>query len=298
MGKKLIIYNSVDYFVPYIQKEGVDVFQIYRKIPFLLKIIRKIIFKFNLPFKRIWFSEWIDRMDNYSEIIFFSTSPIQGLEFIRKKYPNIKIIFWYWNPVKISLHPDNVLKLGATPWAFDKADSIKYAINHNSTFYFKDLKLEEHEIDNDFLFVGLDKGRRAILEKLESDLKRKSLRTNFYIVDSNASSKNYTGNFPYISYSEYLIKLSKSRVIVDIMQEGQTGLTLRPMESIFFNKKIITDNLSIENADFYRPENVFILGKDDIDNIEEFINSPYRNIDHDILDSYDFKNWMSRFSLK
>lgn len=63
------------------------------------------------------------------------------------------------------------------------------------------------------------------------------------------------------------------------------------MESIFFEKKLITTNEDIANYDFYRKENVFIIGKDDYKDLPKFLNTPYKKI----VDYYDYHNWIKRF---
>ena len=73
--------------------------------------------------------------------------------------------------------------------------------------------------------------------------------------------------------------LSQSNCILDYNQEGQVGLTLRPMEALFLEKKLITNNKDIKNYDFYNPSNIFILGENNIEDIKEFINKPYEKVE-------------------
>lgn len=49
-----------------------------------------------------------------------------------------------------------------------------------------------------------------------------------------------------ISYQENLDNIRKSKCIVDVVQKGQIGLTLRPLESLFFKKKLLTNNKCIK----------------------------------------------------
>ena len=71
-------------------------------------------------------------------------------------------------------------------------------------------------------------------------------------------------------------------------------MTLRPLEALQFKKKLVTDNKNIINYPFYRKENIFILGTDDIDQLYDFINSPYVDIGEDIIRYYHFENWLQR----
>ena len=102
----------------------------------------------------------------------------------------------------------------------------------------------------------------------------------------------------FVPYEDYLKLLVKTKTILDIVDGNQSGLTLRCMEALFFNKKLITNNLDIENYDFYNPKNVFILGKDDMNNIKQFIDSPYELVDEKIVNYYDFDEWIKRFNME
>ena len=85
-----------------------------------------------------------------------------------------------------------------------------------------------------------------------------------------------------------------SRSITEIVISGQEGLTLRVMESIFLKKKLITNNLEIRNKNIYNPNNIFILGEDNIKDLPSFLKKPYQEIDNKIIDSYIYSNWLKR----
>ena len=97
----------------------------------------------------------------------------------------------------------------------------------------------------------------------------------------------------YISYEEYLEYISNSMTILEIIEAGQSGCTLRFMESLFLKKKLITNNKDIVNDLYYNNQNVFILGVDSLDNLVNFINSPYA--DELSIQDLDFQNWISNF---
>lgn len=84
-------------------------------------------------------------------------------------------------------------------------------------------------------------------------------------------------------------------MFISINKDGQEGLTLRVMESIFFEKKLITNNKKIINYDFYTPENIYIL--DDLINIDyldiiKFINTPFQKMEERIIKKYTFEFWL------
>jgi hypothetical protein len=141
--------------------------------------------------------------------------------------------------------------------------------------------------------LGINKGRLHDILRIEQIIKQKGLRTFFYIVDEKEYRKYRK---PRVSYETYLTWIDKSKCILDIVQEGQTGATLRVMESLFFNKKLLTTGKSIVNEDFYNSTNIFVIGQDSWESLHDFMTKPYQPVPEKIINKYEFKNWINRFS--
>ncbi|PRD46812.1 hypothetical protein [Sphingobacterium haloxyli] len=290
--KTLILYDSVEYFMSYMESQETDVFRIYRKRNFVISLFKRAFLKLNI-FCSVWYESWVQNLSSYNTVLVFATRDYTFIRRIKKRYPNIRIIFWYWNPAFRMGVPRNELYSLAEIWSFDPADCVRYALNFNTTFYFRGISLQSEKIKYDAFFLGINKGRREFLEGLKKKLDRWSINTYFYIVPDK-KEKEIEEKKP-IPYHEYLYLLSQSSCIIDIMPQGQTGLTLRAMESLFFCKKLITNDLSILNQDFYSPHNIFVLEKDNLESIRQFIDEPYKSINPDIVNKYDFNSWLNRF---
>ncbi len=66
--------------------------------------------------------------------------------------------------------------------------------------------------------------------------------------------------FPYVMpYEKYLQFVINTNCIVEILQDGTTGYTLRTWEALAFNKKLLTNNPEIINAEFTITNNSLIL---------------------------------------
>ena len=131
-----------------------------------------------------------------------------------------------------------------------------------------------------------------MLGKISDEFSKNNLTSLFYIVDDELPVPK---RLPYLSYDKYLEKLSSSVAVLDVLQEGQEGMTLRVMESIYFSKKLITTQKSIVNEDFYNSNNIFIIGKDDWSGLKSFMERPVKKVPEHILEKYDFSAWLSRF---
>jgi hypothetical protein len=273
---------------------NVDAKSIFKENNLISKIFRRVFNKI-LPVICVQqFGDWKREIENYSLIIISASIYNKTIcNYIRKK-TKARIIIWYWNPVDKFTDPRKTNVTNCEFWSFDKNDCKKYNLNYISTYYFSNIHINNTIVENDVYFVGADKGRLQDLLQLERLLNSNGVTTRFHITSSKIKSnlKNYTYS-KYITYDEVLECIFKSRVILDYVQEGQSGMTQRPMESIFLRKKLITNDKNISQYDFYNEKNIFILGVDDISNIKKFIQEPYEDISEEILMQYDFGRWIN-----
>ncbi|SHH47041.1 hypothetical protein [Clostridium grantii] len=274
---------------------GINATSIFKSDSKFSKLIRRLILKYKLPGLSIFYDNWVKNINKY-ELIIISVNPYSPniAKYIRKK-TNIRIIQWYWNPVITEIKPDKLRGSDCEIYSFDKEDCQKYGLNYIQTYYFSGIELPQNDIINDIYFVGADKGRIHELLELKKVFEQKDIVTKFHITKSSNSKnvKNYTYEYK-ISYSEVLAEISKSYAILDLVQPGQMGMSQRPMEAIFFSKKLVTNDIKICKYDFYNRNNIFILGKDNIDDLKRFLNSDYISIDKNIIENYDFGNWLNQ----
>lgn len=64
-----------------------------------------------------------------------------------------------------------------------------------------------------------------------------------------------------IDHEELPKYYKNTKIILDLMREGQFGLSFRVFEAMAL-EKIITDNEKIKNYDFYNPNNILVLNED------------------------------------
>lgn len=293
----LIFYdNSIEFFRTHFTNKGLRTVSIYKKSSIFSKGV-KVIFRYFKISQTYWYDDWKKGLSSIKTVIFFAPEKRTCvLKYVKKANKNIRIIYWYWNPAFRSGLPSSDLSNKAELWSFDPDDCVRYNMRFNTTFFFDDILLPEKAIEFDAVFIGINKGRKDSLNKLESDLNKSGLRTYFHIVsDKNENSQKNCREIP---YEEYLELVSKAKAIVDVKPIGQSGLTLRPMESTFFKKKLITNDVSIMSQDFYHPQNIFIIGRDKKEHLKKFIDSPFKELDRLIVNNYDVSRWVERFSLK
>ena len=289
--KALVLIDDLyeQYHLENYQDEGLKFSKMLKseKAPYFLRVLRKFHLSSFLPFKKIWFAEWVKYIQQFQIIILGDAgNTFNVVRYIKKRNPNKRVIVWYRNSVYSSVNPNGIDREKCELWTFDKKDSLLYEMNYNPQFYIPSSIYIERETEYDAFFIGKDKGRLDALLNLEHELKKRGLKTKFCIVNYNSE---------YMTYNLVLENISKSKVLIDIQASWQEGITLRPLEALFYKKKLITNNKNIYEYNFYNKNNVFILGKDSIDNIENFIKSPYIDIDQKIIDGYTEKGWANRY---
>ncbi|OTP86822.1 hypothetical protein B5S41_13200, partial [Gilliamella apicola] len=130
--------------------------------------------------------------------------------------------------------------------------------------------------------------------KLAPILQLNNCKTDFNLINyevfkkSNITFKQseYYNLGQKISYFDNIEKVKQNDIILEIVQIGQTGVTLRAIEAILFNKKLITTNKSIKEYDFYNPGQIFILEDQNYIDIINFLHKNFTPVPLEILYQY------------
>ncbi|WP_139041022.1 hypothetical protein [Aeromonas salmonicida] len=290
------------------------------KLPFLLKAIKVRFVPFIYLFIFYMLRVLRLRTSNKSyegTVFYFSVENMYELTLLLYHNRTIKRhVLWLWNPassfgknkydkwVYLHLFIPTLKFVGVELWSFDKADVNKYMFTYHPQVHNSfNLKQSGHlNLDGSllsekvFLFVGLDKGRLKKLSNLKSLLSRFKVGCEFHITADVGVKYLYQDSLLvrdcYLPYAEYLYKISKSFGLIDFVQNGQSGLTLRALEATFLKKKLITNNLSIKYYDFFNPSNIFILDENEVDydGLALFLKSDYVEMDDKILEKYDLNH--------
>ncbi|MGU3192222.1 hypothetical protein ACVYF0_17315 [Vibrio cholerae] len=177
-------------------------------------------------------------------------------------------------------------KVKCPVYSFDKMDCDKY----NLRFYHQYSPVISMDLDIDFgmfdiVFVGRDKNRNSILNSISHALSDYKIKIYLFggkdkkSLIGRASKKN-------LSYVEYLKLQLSGKVVLDIVQEGQSSETMRLIEALSFNRKVITNNVSVLSHPLYKPENILYLSdfsdiSDISDRVNEFLSLDFDNYQYD-----------------
>lgn len=208
------------------------------------------------------------------EVLYFSIDRMDVLSKLAWRYRTCqKQALWLWNPSPAILRSSRQFKFfvrliklsGIDIWSFDESDSEKYALNYHPQIYTTSVSERNNtrEYVYDVLFIGQDKGRFNEIKKINDALCQANMRAYIHMIKDATGIYNEDDNaflkVEPVSYEENLSLIKKSKALIDIVQQNQTGLTLRTLEAVFYNKLLVTNNKNIVNYDFYNPDLIFIL---------------------------------------
>ena len=218
-----------------------------------------------------------------------------------------KNIAYHWNGLE--QYPDREVfdNIGQfdTFYVFDPKDYQKYKeiypnikLSHN--FFFENIEntTTVDNIEKKALYVGSyfeDRIKNVIfVEKL---LDKYNIPTDIELVYKDKrpflSNKNIKITSEKINFIDYLKKVQNAKVLLDF-KLGHNGLSFRFFEALKYEKKIITDNFSVKEYDFYNPNNIFIIENENFKGFEEFATTPYEPLAEEIKEKYSFTNWIKQ----
>ncbi len=234
----------------------------------------------DLPFKSIWGCN-LDKIDWNDDTTYYLVAcqgtlwPIKPsyLKQLRDKY-KIKfaiVLYDYWDSkyAKIAryyienLHFDYI-------FSFDPNDCSKYGFEFTNCHYSKLISECPNDIavNYDIYFAGNNKNRIDLLHEIYDKIKNNKAVGYFRISEVPKKDQKYS-EIVYnknIRYDEVIEEIIFANCILEILQSGQSGATLRYYEAVCYNKKLLTNNKNVVNLPFYNPDYIHVFEKpEDID---------------------------------
>lgn len=221
----------------------------------------------NIPLKKVWYrlcTSFCFRNDNPICFIFDARwlqydYVVDYVKYLKSNYNKSKIICYYIDLVKNYnklAQPDNVKIYADEVLAYDLQDSKKYSLIYRPTFYSKIDVQESNLIDSDIFFVGYAKDRLDTIISIYEKCSSMGLVCDFHIIGVEKEKQLYPEKIhynQYLNYSDCLAHISHTKCVLEVMQTGAVGYTLRLWEAIAYDKVLMTNNKSILESDFYVP---------------------------------------------
>jgi len=211
------------------------------------------------------------------------------LNFI-KSYTN-KFIAYYYDSTRRFSRKVDIIPMFDKVYSYDKLDVEKYDLDFLTNYIFEESNHQENEVQ--FFNISTNDYRFPLLENLANYLKQQKWSYNIQVYNGSEMPAEHV---EIITTQKSIIEVSeliqKAKIIVEIQRTEQVGLSFRIFEALGHRKKLITTNKDIVNYDFYHPQNILVVDEHNIEIPEDFVTSPYLEIDETILSNYKIENWV------
>lgn len=247
---------------------------------------------------------------DYILIVKCDMTPVSALEKFRTVFPKAKLCLNLWDSVENIPGVTEKFKYFDTLHSFDLDDCEKYSELKFRPLFFGDQFRKEGHVGGykyDISFCGtIHSDRYAVIKQVQKIAEERNLNCYWFLYLQSkfiyrfykATKKEFrradksTFSFDKMSAAEIAEVVDESRIILDVQHPKQTGLTMRTIEMIGMNKKLITTNESIRKYDFFYANNVAVVDRNDVRIPEGFIKTPYHPLPKDIYEKYSLKSWI------
>ncbi len=256
------------------------------------------------PLYRLFWGEWKEKIKTAKMVVLFDYGYEKGMEtYIKKVNPACQVYLFCWNKVDRAHSGYKKFRLPENIFSTDLEDCRKLGFRYNHMLYPAVEKQPAGE-SNRLFFVGTDKGRANALANIGSFMKSCGIVCDIRILrDKKREKEPPTGDVTVMNrpmaYPEYLENVKRSGILLEIVQPGQTAISMRTVEAMFFSRKLITNNPEIVNYDFYCENNIFLLPQNletlTSEKMRAFLEKPFVPYPKEILDNYSFEHWKKGF---
>lgn len=285
----------------------------------ILKIINRLNFK-KLIRKKIehHYNSILAMADIKKYDILFVVNPetmsVDFIKNIKKVCCNIRTVLYLWDSIKNKKNAVPLIEEFERVFTFDKNDvKINNKIEFLPLFYTNTYDRRnysnncESEQSHHAAFIGTAHSDRFnLVRKILEQLPVSPLKGFVFLYCPSKLlyflKKTFSNELKGVSYSDISFKsmdsksiasvLLNSLFVIDIEHPNQHGLTMRTIEVLGMQKKLITTNKNIVEYDFYNPKNIFIIDRFKPSLGEDFLYSKFEPTDITILDKYSLRNWL------
>lgn len=279
-----------------------------KQVGFFWDLLYKLFPKINAKFQRMILMNKINRLGfNINKCLI-----IRGEYFDERIISNLKsrcenIICYQWDSFANNKAAFGFIYNDIPVYTFDYRDSQDYSISYIPLFHCDYLKYEDNNV-YDLSFVGVyTPDRFDIFNDIIVWVDKNKLNGFFYMKISIASIPKLLIRMIKRRYSVSTLKylrlnsldlskshniMKKTNVVIDICHKSQSGLTMRFMEAIGLNKRIITNNMYANNEGEYDLDSIVITDEFSFSDFNKLRSIKYTS--HSSAESLHVSRWIER----
>lgn len=217
-------------------------------------------------------------------------------------------IYYTWDSAIYLKHQGALAECFHRAYSFDRKDiEVRKKYEHLPLFYLPEYERGQEEMTNVLEYdlcciAGFFPFRYQELLKVISQNPNLKILIKLYIDKKLFEYKKRTEQwyseidekyliFEPMDTEEIVALCNKSRAILDITDEKQSGLSMRTIEAVGLRKKLVTNNCDIKYYDIYSEDNIYLVGADNSYKINEGWLEQEYSLPEDIQKSYSLGQW-------
>jgi hypothetical protein len=228
------------------------------------------------------------------------------LALCRQAFPRAKLIFYTWDSLGNKQFSQNKLSAFDRCLTFDPADAKAFGMAFRPLFFTPGFeRAPRANFDHEISFVGtIHSDRYRVIQRVNQQLPAGTRCYWFlfmqaqwmfwarkYFTRSIVGANMYEFRFASLPKDEVQRIFFGSRAVLDIEHPKQSGLTMRTLETIGSQTKLITTNTSVQDYDFFDPENICVVDRRNPVIPTGFFDGAYKELPTTIYDRYKLSSW-------
>ncbi len=206
---------------------------------------------------------------------------------------NQLIAYNYDSLARIPL-PENHDTLFNKIFSFDINDVKKHSyLSLLTNYIYLDKHINTIPKNKAFMILSKSHEREIILSKIADILDANNLNYEFIVANPATKKVNKKIHLTeqHIKLDTVIEKMKEAEILIDLVRQNQTGLSFRIFEAMALHKKIITNNTTIKDYDFYNENNILVIDNENITIPETFLNSEYQPLSEELYQKYTLDNF-------
>lgn len=223
----------------------------------------------------------------------------ENMSHLRDTQKKARFILYQWDSISRVPNAKLLLNFFDEIYSFDREDCVSYDFKFRPLFFRNEIINHQHsEKKYDLSFVGwCHDGRGDVVSSIMKSNSWLNFKPYLYVSHRERIAFLFGAYSQYIStkkvnFDSYVSLSSSSVSVLDIPHRMQSGLTIRAIETLGLEVKLVTTNKDIVNYDFYHPQNILVIDRDNPRLDEAFFKTEYLPVSTDIMARYSISGWV------
>ncbi len=191
---------------------------------------------------------------------------------------------------------DSWLKRYDQVYSFEAPDAQRHGLTKLYNFMYEDLAVPTAQSDAKYkaflVMAGLD--RLALLDAIGQQLEQAGFPQYLFMVQykkPGEARSRITFFRERLGLDDVTRLIAEADILIDLIRPRQSGLSFRLFEGMMHGKKVITNNASVLDYDFYNPANILVIDEQNPQIPRAFLESAYVPVPEAIRARYSLHGW-------